>query len=304
MKAAKKTIDKILETIIDEHEQHARWINQTHQKDFIDSMLSLMNKSSSTDNKFSYSIDRTNIKAIILEMIVTSTDTSSVVIDWLLSELMRHPRVMKKVQEELKSLVREDKMVTETDLSRLKYLEMVIKENFRLHPPPLLLPRESIEDIIVDEHFIPKKSRIIVNNWALGRDQNVWSKNAEEFFPERFADNNVEYRGQDFQFLPFGSGRRGCPGMNVGLLNIQLVVAQLLHCFDWELPNGMTPDKLDMTEEFGIALTKPKHLLAVPTYRLHVMLHSCGYAGLRVAVQLLCIGLLCWIVLVEVHYDA
>nr|AFK39641.1 unknown [Lotus japonicus] len=146
---------------------------------------------------------------------------------------------------------------------------MVVKETFRLYPVgPLLIPRESQEDVTISGYFIPKKTRVLINVWAIGRDPKVWSENAEVFYPERFVNSDVDVRGQDFQLIPFGSGRRGCPGVQLGLTTIGLVLAQLVHCFNWELPLGMSPDELDMTEIFGLSIPRSKHLLAVPTYRL------------------------------------
>ncbi|KAA8544865.1 hypothetical protein F0562_019740 [Nyssa sinensis] len=204
--------------------------------DFVDVMLSLMKKSTNTHDGLSSIIDRTSIKAIILDMIVGTIDTSAAAIKWVLSKLLRHPRVMRQVQEELNSVVGMDRsIVEETDLAKLNYLDMVIKESLRLHlVAPLLIPHESMEDIVIGEYYIPKKSRIIVNCWALG------------------------------------SGRRGCPGMHLGLLNIRLVVAQLVHCFHWELPNGMSIAEMDMTEKFDLLSPRAKHLLAVPKYCLGV----------------------------------
>ncbi|KAF9612644.1 hypothetical protein IFM89_003086 [Coptis chinensis] len=148
---------------------------------------------------------------------------------------------------------------------------MVIKESMRLHPvTPLLLPHEFIEDITIKGYFIPKSSRVLVNTWAIGRDPNVWSSNAEEFFPERFIGTNIDFQGHDFRFLPFGSGRRKCPGMQLGLMMVELVLAQLVHCFNLELPDGMSPNDLEMTEKFGLTLPRANHLFAVPTYRLYV----------------------------------
>ncbi|KAK9114856.1 hypothetical protein Syun_021653 [Stephania yunnanensis] len=145
---------------------------------------------------------------------------------------------MKQVQEELNNIVGIDRMVEETDLPKLKYLYMVIKETMRLHPPgPLLLPHESIEDVVVNDYYIPKGSRLIVNAWAIGRDPKVWSNNVEEFDPSRFAITDVDLQGQHFELIPFGAGRRVCPGMQMGLRVVQLVMAQLLHCFNWELPH-------------------------------------------------------------------
>ncbi|PSS08394.1 Cytochrome P450 CYP736A12 like [Actinidia chinensis var. chinensis] len=273
LKASSKAIDDILEIIIDDHvhKQEAKATNKMKQhEDFVDVMLSLINQSSSIHDELPYSIDRMNIKAIILDMIVGAIDTSSTAIEWIMSELLRHPQIMKKLQAELMSVVGGERMVEERDLAKLEYLDMVIKETLRLHPvAPLLVPRESTEEIVINEYFIHKKSRIIVNCWAIGRDPNVWSENVEEFFPERFIDSDIGLRGHHFQLLPFGSGRRGCPGMHLGLINVRLVVAQLVHCFDWELPNGMSPNELDMSEKFaGLAVPRANHLLAIPTYRL------------------------------------
>ena len=268
MKKTSKALNKILETIIDDHEQNASK-GDPSDMDFIDLMLSLKNKSTKTHDELSSTIGRTNIKAIVLDMIAGSLDTSNVTIQWVLSELLRHPRVMKLLQEELKTVVGVDKMVEESDLPKLKYLGMVIKESLRLHPvAPLLIPRESMEDVVIEGYFIPRKSRIFVNCWAIGRDPDEWSENAEEFLPERFIGTNIDLKGHDFKLIPFGSGRRGCPGINLGLINIQLVVAQLVHCFDWELPNGMLPSDLDMGEVFGLTVPRAKHLHAMPTYRL------------------------------------
>jgi cytochrome P450 len=181
---------------------------------------------------------------------------------------MKHPRVMKKVQKELEDVVGLERMVEESDLDSLEYLDMVLKETFRLHPiAPLLLPHLAMEDCTVNGLHIPQNSRVIINVWAIGRDPSVWS-DAEKFFPERFVGSNIDVRGRDFQLIPFGSGRRGCPGMQLGLTVVRLVVAQLVHCFDWELPDNMLPTELDMTEEFGLTTPRAKHLLAFPTYRL------------------------------------
>lgn len=201
-------------------------------------------------------------------MVAGAMDTSATAIEWTLSELIRHPRVMKKVQKELEDVVGLERMVDESDLEKLEYLNMVLKENLRLHPvAPLLIPHAAIEDCNVNGFHIPRKSHVIINIWAIGRDPSVWT-DPDKFIPERFVGSNIDLRGRDFQLLPFGSGRRGCPGMQLGLTVVLLVVAQLVHCFDWGLPNNMLPTDLDMTEEFGLTVPRAKHLLATPTYRL------------------------------------
>ena len=201
-------------------------------------------------------------------MLAGSMETSSSSIDWAVAELIRHPRVMKKVQSELEKVVGMERMVEESDLESLEYLNMVVKETLRLYPAgPLLVPHESMEDCTVNGFYIPQKSRIIVNAWAIGRDPDSWT-NADEFLPERFIEGDIDFRGKHFQYIPFGSGRRGCPGMELGITVVRFVVAQLVHCFDWELPDGMLPSELNMTEEFGLAIPRAKHLVAIPTYRL------------------------------------
>ncbi|KAL0424422.1 UNVERIFIED_CONTAM: cytochrome [Sesamum radiatum] len=176
---------------------------------------------------------------------------------------------MKKLQKELETVVRLDHMVEESHLDKLEYLDFVVKETLRLHPVvPLLIPHESMEDCVIDGFHIPKGSRTMVNIWAIGRDPKVWS-DPEVFKPERFIGSNIDLRGHNFQLIPFGSGRRGCPGLQLGLTVVRLAVSQLVHCFDWELPNGMLPSDLDMSEHFGIVTSRAKHLMAIPRYRLH-----------------------------------
>ncbi|KAI7986866.1 hypothetical protein LOK49_LG14G00230 [Camellia lanceoleosa] len=153
-----KAIDTILKIIITEHEQDPSRIHQTHdKKDFINVMLSLMNNKSSTTthDELSYSIDRNNIKAIVVDMIIGAIDTSTTAIEWVMSEILIHPRVAQKLQQELTSVVGGERMVAETDLIKLEYLEMVIKETLRIHPiAPLLIPRESMEDIVIDGSYL------------------------------------------------------------------------------------------------------------------------------------------------------
>ncbi|PHT43029.1 Cytochrome [Capsicum baccatum] len=217
-----------------------------------------------------FEFDRRHVKAILLDLLVASMDTSSTAIEWILSELFRHPDVMKKLQKELEHVVGQTRMVEETDLESLEYLDMVIKEGFRLHPvAPLLLPHESVENCIVDGFHIPKVSRVLVNVWAIGRDPDVWHE-PEKFIPERFIESTIDLRGRDFQLLPFGSGRRTCPGLQLGLTIVRLVIAQLVHCFNWELPNGMIPKNINMTEKFCLVTARAIPLMAIPSYRLHI----------------------------------
>ncbi|KAF2298785.1 hypothetical protein GH714_027555 [Hevea brasiliensis] len=192
---------------------------------------------------------------------------------------------MKRLQEELDNVVGLNRMVEEKDLPKLTYLDMVIKESLRLRSVgPLLIPHESTEDIIVKGYHIPSKSRIMVNAWALGRDPNALPDNAEEFLPKRFKDTNIDLRGHDFQLLPFGSGRKGCPGMHLGLTTVRLVLGQLLHCFDRELPHGLSPNEMDMSEKFTPHNAQSNPFACCPKevdryYDLLKVMEKAGYAG-------------------------
>ncbi|KAK4487638.1 hypothetical protein RD792_005711 [Penstemon davidsonii] len=264
MRNLRKALDVIFEKIMDEHVQNKKNINtKAGCQDFLDTMMDIAN---SGDAGFEF--DRRHIKAVILDMIVAGTDTSAVSVEWTLSELIRHPLVMEKLQQELKLVVGMDQIVEESHLPNLDYLNCVVKESLRLHPVVPLLPNESMEDCLVDGFYIPKQTRLIVNLRAIGRDPKTWN-DPERFSPDRFIGSNVDLRGHDYELIPFGAGRRGCPGLHLGLTLIQLMVAQLVHCFDWELPDGMLPKDLDMTEKFGLVCPRAKHLLAIPTYRLH-----------------------------------
>ncbi|XP_056170222.1 cytochrome P450 CYP736A12-like [Syzygium oleosum] len=268
-KAVNRAMDKVFEDIIREHEEDT---TGKYKGDFIDTLLAGMGHpiNSSQDEQV-HIMGRTNVKAIALDMIAASYESSSTAIEWALSELIRNPRMMKHLKKELEAVVGLGRTVEESDLPKLNYLDMVVKESFRLYPPgPLLIPHESTEDIEISGYYIAKRTRVIVNAWALGRDTNAWAENAEEFFPERFASSGVDVKGRDFQLIPFGSGRRGCPGMNLGLVNTRLVLAQLVHCFDWELPEGTSPNELDMSEDFGLSMPRAKHLILRPSYRLLV----------------------------------
>ncbi|KAK9009714.1 hypothetical protein V6N11_036242 [Hibiscus sabdariffa] len=205
---------------------------------------------------------------LLQDMLAAAMDSSAATIDWTLAELIRHPRVTKKLQTEIESVVGMKRMVEESDLEKLEYLNMVTKESFRLHPvAPLLVPHAAREDCTVNGFHIPKDARILINAWAIGRGRRVWT-DADKFYPERFVGTDIDVRGQNFQLIPFGSGRRGCPGMQLALTMVHLVVAQLVHCFDWDLPDEMLPTELDMAEDFGLVCPRANNLLAIPTWRL------------------------------------
>ncbi|KAI4296029.1 hypothetical protein L6164_036019 [Bauhinia variegata] len=199
------------------------------------------------------------------DVFAAGSDTSATTLEWVMSEIMKNDRVRKKVQTELREALGGKKTIHETDLEQLNYLKLVIKEALRLHPPaPLLLPRECRESCTVDGYEIPIKTQVIINGWALGRDPEYW-RDADSFIPERFQGSSIDFKGSNFEFIPFGAGRRICPGLSFGLANIELPLAKLLYHFDWELPNGMKSEDLDMTEAYGFIAGRKDNLYLIPT---------------------------------------
>ncbi|KAL6501916.1 hypothetical protein OROGR_027049 [Orobanche gracilis] len=253
----RRRLDAILDVLLEEHK--LKQSGEFGGEDIVDVLLRMQK-----NEELEFPITNDNIKAVIFDMFSAGTETSSTTIDWAMAELMRNPRVMSKVQSEIRETIKGKTTIEETDIQALKYLKLVIKEAFRLHPPIPLLPRACRDDCKVDGYTIPLKSKVMVNIWSMGRDPEYWTE-PESFKPERFENSNVDFLGNDFEYIPFGAGRRICPGMNFGLVNIELPLAQLLYHFDWKMPNGMRPDDIDMTEADGIAVSRKNGLLLVPT---------------------------------------
>lgn len=183
-------------------------------------------------------------------------------------ELIRNPTLRKKLQDEVDGVVGRDRLVQEADLPRMPLLDAVVKETLRLHPPgPFLLPRQPSQNSKVGGYDIPSNARVFVSLWAIGRDPDVWERPLE-FLPERFLDKPRDYNGSFHEFLPFGSGRRICPGMNLGLLMLHLQLAHLVHLCDYALPPGLTPEQMDMSEAPGFNIPKLIPLQVVATPRL------------------------------------
>jgi cytochrome P450 len=202
---------------------------------------------------------------ILQDVFVAGTDTTATTIEWAMSEMMKNPSVREKAQAELRQTLRGKKIISESDLHELNYLKLVIKETLRLHPPsPLLVPRECTELTIIDGYQIPKGTKVMINAWAMARDPHHWT-DAEMFIPERFDGSLIDFKGNNFEYIPFGAGRRMCPGISFGLASIVLPLALLLYHFNWELPNQMKPEDLDMTEHFGLAVGRENELCLIPT---------------------------------------
>ncbi|BAT93528.1 hypothetical protein LR48_Vigan02g274800 [Vigna angularis] len=231
-------------------------------KDYLDVLLAF--RGDSTTQPYTFSSRTINV--IIFEMFTAGTDTTTSTIEWAMAELLHNPRTLKKVQIELRNKIGSGRNMEEKDMENLPYLQAVIKETLRLHPPlPLMVPHMAMESCNMLGYDIPKESQILVNVWAIGRDCKVWDAPLL-FWPERFLEPNtvVDYKGRHFEFIPFGSGRRMCPAMPLASRVLTLALGSLLHSFDWVLPDGLKPEEMDMTEGLGITLRKAIPLKAIP----------------------------------------
>ncbi|KAH6788354.1 hypothetical protein C2S51_003360 [Perilla frutescens var. frutescens] len=250
-------LDLFYQELIDEHLDPSRVRTLDVEDDILDILIKL--KEEHTSN-----LTWDHVKALLMDIFIAGTETSASAIVWTMTALIKAPNVMKKLQEEIRNLIAEKGKVDEDDLPKLPYLKAVINEVFRLYPvAPLLLPRETMERCIVDGYEIQPKTVVFVSAWAAGRDPEYW-KNPNEFVPKRFLNSNIDIRGQDFGVLPFGSGRRICPGMSMGLATVELGVANMLYSFDWELPNGIRAEDVDTDPTPGLAVQKKNPLLLLP----------------------------------------
>ncbi|PRQ47442.1 putative cytochrome P450 [Rosa chinensis] len=259
---SRKSLDKFIDNIIDDHIQNSK--GEGDETDIVDDLLAF-NRDQATGKESAILLTRDNIKAIILRSTVAST------IEWAITELMRNPEELKKVQQELVDVVGFDRRLQESDVENLTYLKCALKETLRLHPPVPLLLHETAEDTEVSGYHIPKKSHVMINVWAIGRDKDFWDE-PETFMPSRFLKEGMpDFKGSgNFDYIPFGSGRRSCPGMQLGRHMLELSVGHLLHCFTWELDNAGSG--IDMTDVFGLTTPRASRLVAVPNKRVTMSL--------------------------------
>lgn len=252
-------LDCFYQQVIEEHLNPGR-MKEEHE-DIIDVLLNIEKEQ---DESSAFKLTKDHVKAILMDLFLAGVDTGAITVVWAMTELARKPGVRKKVQDEVRSHIRERGKVRESDIEQFHYLKMVVKETLRLHPPvPLLLPKETMSTIEISGYQIYPKTQVYVNVWAIGRDPNLWN-NPEEFFPERFIDNSVDFKGQHFEFLPFGAGRRVCPAMNMAIAMVELTLANLLYHFNWKLPHGMKEGDINMEEAPGLSVHKKIALSLVP----------------------------------------
>ncbi|KDP44179.1 hypothetical protein JCGZ_05646 [Jatropha curcas] len=244
-------------------------------KDFLDIILDLME-----DENTEIKLTREHIKAMILDFFIAGTDTTAILLEWALAELINNPKVLEKAQDEIQKVVGTHRVVEESDCPNLPYIQAIIKETFRLHPPIPVLSRKSIEDCYVNGYKIPKNTLVFINMWAIARDSKYW-EDPFEFKPERFLSNssNIDLKGQHFQLLPFGTGRRICPGIPLAMQELHATLAAAIQCFDFKVLNpsgakGHGDRLLDMTERPGLTTPRAEELVCIPVPRIPDVLES------------------------------
>ncbi|KAK2995160.1 hypothetical protein RJ640_025390 [Escallonia rubra] len=270
MKKNAKELDYLMSSWVKEHIQRRDIKGQIkEERDFVDVMLSLFETGGTVHGHETEDI----IKATVLNLILAGSDTSSVTMTWALSLLLNHRKALQKAQEEIDIHVGRERWVEESDLKNLVYLQAVVKETMRLYPAgPLSVPREAMKDCYVAGYYVPKGTRLLVNIWKLHRDPNIWT-NPCEFQPERFLTSHLhcDVRGQQFEYIPFSSGRRLCPGITASLQMMHLALARLLQGFN---PATLMNTQVDMSEGLGLTLPKAAPLEVIITPRLPCKLYQ------------------------------
>ncbi|KAL1555524.1 premnaspirodiene oxygenase-like [Salvia divinorum] len=261
LRTMRRKLDEIMDGIIKRHRRNGAGGGRNSEfggDDLVDVFLR-----AKEEEQLQYPIDDNNIKAVLYDIFTAGTDSIAITLDWIMVELLRHPRVMAKAQAEVRQAMKENTKLSEV-VYNLKYLKLVIKEILRIHPPAPFIPRTCDKKTVINGYTIPVGTIILVNNWAMQRDPSFW-KDPEKFEPERFENQDVDFIGGDFEYIPFGAGRRMCPGMVYGLANMELALAQLLYNFDWKLPEGEKAEDMDMTETIGLAPARKLNLFVVAT---------------------------------------
>ncbi|BAT92956.1 Cytochrome P450 [Vigna angularis] len=259
-KAIFEAFDIFLDELIEEHKKVQREADhRSTENDFVDILIQYQ-KNAMPDSE----LTNDDIKSILMDMFSAGSDTTASTLEWTMAELMRNPTKLKKAQEEVRKIVGNKSKVEENDINQMDYMKCVVKETLRLHPAaPLLAPRETSSTLKLRGYDIPPKTLVYVNAWGIQRDPEIWER-PEEFIPERHANNHVPLKGQ---FIPFGFGRRACPGMTFGLVNVEYTLANLLYWFNWKLPTShSSAQDIDMTETYGLitSIKVPLHVKPLP----------------------------------------
>ncbi|XVF73659.1 hypothetical protein PTKIN_Ptkin13bG0000400 [Pterospermum kingtungense] len=263
LKKVRKELDEVAQGWLEDHKRKrsdSAAKLESDYEDFMDVMLSSLTGAGKHD------ADTIN-KATSLSLILAASDTTMVTLTWALSLLLNNRNALKKAQEELDIHVGKDKLVEESDIQKLVYLQAIIKETLRLYPAgPLAVPHEAMEDCVVSGYYIPAVTRLLTNLYKIHRDPRVWPQPCE-FQPERFLTTYKDFdvRGQNFELIPFGSGRRRCPGVSFALQVLELTLASLLQGFEL---GTLSDEPVDMSEAIGMTNLKATPLQVFVTPRL------------------------------------
>ncbi|XP_034225112.1 trimethyltridecatetraene synthase-like [Prunus dulcis] len=268
MKALKKKFDRFHDHVFDEHRAKKEGVKDFVPNDMVDLLLQL-----AEDPDIEVKLNYDSVKGFTQDLIAGGTDTSATTVEWAMSELMKQPHLIEKATEELDRVIGRGRWVEEKDIPQLPYIDAIMKETMRMHPVAVMLaPHLALEDCNVGGYDICKGTRVFVNTWSMGREPSQWDA-PDEFNPDRFLGRSIDVKGQNFELLPFGSGRRMCPGYSLGLKMIRSSLANLLHGFNWKLPGNMKPEDLSMEEVFGLATPRKFPLVAVVEPRLPAHLY-------------------------------
>ncbi|XP_024971584.1 cytochrome P450 71A1-like [Cynara cardunculus var. scolymus] len=270
MKVVSKKFDGFLEHVLEEHDGRRRAEGEGFVvADMVDLLLQLAD-----DPTLEVKLERNGVKGFAQDLLAGGTESSTMTVEWAITELLRKPEIFEKATEELDRVIGRDRWIKEKDISDLPYIKAIAKEAMRLHPvAPLLTLRRTRGDCTVAGYDIPKDTRVIVSAWTIGRDPRLWD-NPLEFCPERFIENEIDVKGTNFKFLPFGAGRRMCPGYSLGIKTVESSLANLLHGFKWKLPGQMTRLDIDIEERYGLSTPKKNPLVTVAHPRLPLEMYS------------------------------
>ncbi|OMP02540.1 Cytochrome P450 [Corchorus olitorius] len=249
-------VRKLVKNIIEKHRQQSDQSKKLSDNgDFVDVLLSLDGEEK---------LQEDDMVAVLWEMIFRGTDTTALLTEWVMAELVLHPDVQAKLQLEIDGAVN-GKTLTDADVAKLPYLQAVVKETLRIHPPGPLLSwaRLSTSDVQLSNGMVvPANTTAMVNMWAITHDPHVW-EDPLQFKPERFLEADVDVRGGDLRLAPFGAGRRVCPGKNLGLVTVNLWVAKLVQHFGWVQDSDRHPVDLSEVLKLSCEMKFPLHALAV-----------------------------------------